>query len=48
MPVVSVSIHAPREGCDCQTDAVIRKLEVSIHAPREGCDDILYLPSFLL
>ena len=36
--VPSVSIHAPREGCD-QAGLVARQtLTVSIHAPREGCD----------
>ena len=35
---ISVSIHAPREGCD--TDIRFRYFGcgVSIHAPREGCD----------
>ena len=36
---MSVSIHAPREGCD---DLISSDLDhqhgVSIHAPREGCD----------
>ena len=35
----SVSIHAPREGCDlphvCDEE---EHISVSIHAPREGCD----------
>ena len=35
----SVSIHAPREGCD-NSDSLHERvyIEVSIHAPREGCD----------
>ncbi len=38
----SVSIHAPREGCD-EGDTTISwyLYGVSIHAPREGCDHIL-------
>ena len=38
----SVSIHAPREGCDYLKD-VLREANrrVSIHAPREGCDGYL-------
>ena len=35
----SVSIHAPREGCDQRLVRPRRTLPpVSIHAPREGCD----------
>ena len=34
----SVSIHAPREGCDATGDAYTTRYDVSIHAPREGCD----------
>ena len=36
---VSISIHAPREGCD-GSGAIVRpgSLDISIHAPREGCD----------
>ena len=35
----SVSIHAPREGCDTPAPAVgATAVNVSIHAPREGCD----------
>ena len=33
-----VSIHAPREGCDCMEGADQGARQVSIHAPREGCD----------
>ena len=34
-----VSIHAPREGCDCVKFSIVwGVVEVSIHAPREGCD----------
>ena len=35
----TVSIHAPREGCDKRVGAfIVVTLIVSIHAPREGCD----------
>ena len=34
----SVSIHAPREGCDIRADNITHRITVSIHAPREGCD----------
>ena len=35
----SVSIHAPREGCDFYIHIPdFLQAEVSIHAPREGCD----------
>ena len=36
----SISIHAPREGCDAEVvDLTIQYiLKISIHAPREGCD----------
>ena len=37
-PLLGVSIHAPREGCDTDTLGVKADLLVSIHAPREGCD----------
>ena len=33
-----VSIHAPREGCDRQSQVSHLIHSVSIHAPREGCD----------
>ena len=37
--VKDISIHAPREGCDC---LIVNKRvdieDISIHAPREGCD----------
>ena len=37
--LVSVSIHAPREGCDVYELLLpFPLLKVSIHAPREGCD----------
>ncbi len=36
-----ISIHAPREGCDSLSAAMIASDEISIHAPREGCDHIL-------
>ena len=35
---LSVSIHAPREGCDAKSAYFFSSPEVSIHAPREGCD----------
>ena len=34
----TVSIHAPREGCDLLQEAQTIERRVSIHAPREGCD----------
>ena len=34
----SVSIHAPREGCDLAKRPTQQIHDVSIHAPREGCD----------
>ena len=35
----SISIHAPREGCDLSEQcAVVLDQVISIHAPREGCD----------
>ena len=38
-----VSIHAPREGCDCEVFKVaVRHVSVSIHAPREGCDGTMF------
>ena len=36
---ITISIHAPREGCDSpQMHAGPPLLAISIHAPREGCD----------
>ena len=34
----SISIHAPREGCDKPILPVCAVSSISIHAPREGCD----------
>ena len=34
----SISIHAPREGCDEIVTDVRQRAVISIHAPREGCD----------
>ena len=42
--VVTVSIHAPREGCDATAVRMPARKLVSIHAPREGCDEV-YLPA---
>ena len=37
-----ISIHAPREGSDCEwADYPTKVLEISIHAPREGSDTAL-------
>ena len=38
---LSVSIHAPWEGCD-STEVLVKDLSwsVSIHAPWEGCDEL--------
>ena len=37
----TISIHAPREGCDKITITNTGTQIISIHAPREGCDHIL-------
>ncbi len=37
-PLISISIHAPREGCDFTGLPQKTGWEISIHAPREGCD----------
>ena len=34
----TVSIHAPRAGCDFSVSLIIHREAVSIHAPRAGCD----------
>ena len=34
----SISIHAPRVGCDMIRLRLIDGKEISIHAPRVGCD----------
>ena len=34
----TISIHAPREGCDQHTQRHQVHILISIHAPREGCD----------
>ena len=34
----SISIHAPREGCDMLFHQRASACLISIHAPREGCD----------
>ena len=39
-PRLSVSIHAPWEGCDSQTLLSLLPKRVSIHAPWEGCDKL--------
>ena len=38
LPSVSVSIHAPRVGCDDVLRYTAYDQAVSIHAPRVGCD----------
>ena len=44
---LSVSIHAPREGCDLRLlPGAQTAVVVSIHAPREGCDSALDLLSY--
>ena len=35
----SISIHAPREGCDPRWYNPPHRPIISIHAPREGCDE---------
>ena len=37
-PPWEISIHAPREGCDCLCRRLTSTITISIHAPREGCD----------
>ena len=40
---MSISIHAPRVGCDVDIDIADEdSLYISIHAPRVGCDHPLY------
>ena len=34
----TISIHAPREGCESICEYAIKYACISIHAPREGCD----------
>ena len=34
----TISIHAPREGCDRTAVFISQSPPISIHAPREGCD----------
>ena len=41
-PLISISIHAPREGCDALHELEKGREPISIHAPREGCDSKLY------
>ncbi len=42
-PVVKISIHAPRVGCDVQDGQVLYAEVISIHAPRVGCDDLNFV-----
>ena len=40
----TISIHAPREGCDLRLERdIAQTVYISIHAPREGCDDVYEL-----
>ena len=39
-PQNTISIHAPREGCDQDIHPLLRDMYISIHAPREGCDEV--------
>ena len=39
----SISIHAPRKGCDYLLKKSLVILRISIHAPRKGCDERRYL-----
>ena len=39
--MLSISIHAPREGGDVYIHIKIRGFGISIHAPREGGDWIM-------
>ena len=45
---VTVSIHAPRVGCDIAIIAPLERLGVSIHAPRVGCDTMPNLTKYSL
>ena len=38
MEMYSISIHAPRMGCDPILDCAFYVFLISIHAPRMGCD----------
>ena len=38
LPAMFISIHAPREGGDCDADDLFEDCRISIHAPREGGD----------
>ena len=38
---LTISIHAPREGCDDSSHQLGVVDIISIHAPREGCDSLL-------
>ena len=40
-PLISISIHAPREGCDALHELEKGREPISIHAPREGGDYLL-------
>ena len=42
--MLSISIHAPREGGDVQKAMEQYKEWISIHAPREGGDKGFFLP----
>ena len=35
---LSISIHAPRVGCDLKGGDIVETKDISIHAPRVGCD----------
>ena len=39
--MTTVSIHAPRVGCDAERFITVLVTQVSIHAPRVGCDDVV-------
>ena len=41
-PQNTISIHAPREGCDQDIHPLLRDMYISIHAPREGCDQDIH------
>ena len=38
--MTTISIHAPREGCDMAYGETYEEFVISIHAPREGCDAV--------
>ena len=44
--LLTISIHAPREGSDQRPGRPTRPRRISIHAPREGSDKVVSLAPF--